>query len=121
MHITVKNNGHEKHEKLLTRAINERIALDDKDKLSIELIIDGTLGKEESYKIEEVDGTWHIVGSDNLGLYYGIGKFLRTAKWHKASFEPAATDGVIAPDCPFRATYFSVHFHNWQSFSSYPG
>ena len=37
MHITVKNNGHEKHEKLLTRAINERIALDDKDKLSIVL------------------------------------------------------------------------------------
>ena len=113
MKLNLKSNENKKHEKLLTRAINERLSLGEGEELSIELIIDQKLDKEESYKIEAVDGTWHIVGSDNLGLYYGIGKFLRTAKWHKDSFEPSATNGVIAPDCPFRATYFSVHFHNW--------
>ena len=114
MNIKIIDNGFKKHAELLKRSINERITTDEKcGEMIIELSIDKLIGIEESYKLSLVNDVWQIVGSDELGLYYGIGKFLHSAEWTEDSFTPKATDGVSSPDCSFRATYYSVHFHNW--------
>ena len=42
----------------------------------------------ESAEIVEEDGGWKIIGSDEAGLIYGIGKFLHTAKWSEEDFVP---------------------------------
>ena len=103
----------EKQAALLERSVKERIALDVGEEIKISLSIDATLGAPESYRISTTPDAWEIVGSDSLGVYYGIGKFLHSATWHATSLEPLATNGVVTPACPFRATYYSVHFHNW--------
>jgi len=114
MKIRIIDNGYTKHSELLKRSIEERIPAEMADGgMTVELSVDKLIGTAESYVIAEKNGTWQITGSDSLGLYYGIGKFLHSAKWTDEAFTPKATDGVSSPDCSFRATYYSVHFHNW--------
>ena len=87
MKITTINNGYEQHELLLKRCITERIAVEFTDGgITIELWIDENLGAEESYQIIGHEDVWKIIGSDKLGLYYGIGKFLHSATWDDKSF-----------------------------------
>lgn len=114
MRITAKENGLDKQIALLEKSISERLmGQEDRLEIDIELSFDKTIDSPESYTIENTDGVWRISASDELGAYYGIGKFLHSAKWHKDGFEPIATNGVVTAACPFRAAYFSVHFHNW--------
>ena len=114
MKINLQDNGCELHSELLKRNIEQRIPVEyTEDGLKIELYINQVIGAEESYIITEQDGAWKITGSDVAGLYYGIGKFLHTAKWSEEDFVPMPPQGVVTPDCDFRATYFSVHFWNW--------
>lgn len=75
--------------------------------------VDETLGASESYLIAGEGNDWHVTGTDTLGLFYGIGKLLHSAAWTCDSMTPVATAGLITPACSFRATYYSVHFHNW--------
>lgn len=80
--------------------------------MKIILDVDASIGRAESYVIKE-DGGYHIIGADEAGLYYGIGKFLHSAKWDDEQFVPNPPMKVMTPAHPFRATYFSVHFYNW--------
>ena len=119
MKITTINNGYEQHELLLKRCITERIAVEFTDGgITIELCIDENLGAEESYQIIGHEDEWKIIGSDKLGLYYGIGKFLHSATWDDKSFVPKETGRVVTPACPYRAIYFSIHFYNWYYMAS---
>jgi len=114
MNIKLIANGCEQHSELLKRTISERIPVVFGDEgMCIELCISQTLGKEESYQITGEDQSWKITGADIAGLYYGIGKFLHTAKWTEKDFVPQPPREVVTPDCDFRATYFSIHFYNW--------
>ena len=114
MTINVKSNGYSMHEKLLRERISQRITAEFCDGgLTIELAVDESLGKKESYSISKVADGYLIKGSDELGLYYGIGKLLRAAKWREDGFEAYATDGVISPACDYRAIFYSMHFFNW--------
>ncbi|MBQ9777390.1 MAG: dihydropteroate synthase, partial [Clostridia bacterium] len=112
MKLIVTHNNLDRHAALLQRIVTKRIAPNG-DAMQVSLSLDAALGAPESYRIACASGVWQITASDNLGLYYGIGKFLHGATWHKESFTPVATAGVVTPACPFRATYYSVHFHNW--------
>ena len=102
------------HERLFKARLSDRLSADFCDGgLEISFQVDALLGNPESYKITEKNGAWCVVGSDELGLYYGVGKLLHSAKWGKDSFSPVATDGVVSAACDFRAIYFAIHFYNW--------
>jgi len=114
MQMKLIDNGFRQHGKMLCEVLKERIKLDSTgDEMRLELNVDATLGKVESYEITREENTWKISGSDEMGLYYGIGKFLHTATWTDEKFIPKTTAGVQTPDCSYRAIYFSVHFYNW--------
>jgi len=58
----------------------------------------------EGFRIEEAGrGTVRIIGNDERGLLYGVGKFLRDPAWR----------GISVPEKPIRAIYFATHFHNF--------
>ena len=80
MKIKLKDNGHKFQAELLSRNIEERIPVQHgADGLVINIDINQTLGRSESYQIFKQNEVWNIIGSDELGLNYGIGKFLHTA------------------------------------------
>lgn len=114
MNIQLITNGHEQHAALFRTRVCERInAAFSNAGCVIELAVNAALGAAESYEIAAIEGGWRITGSDGLGLYYGVGKALHSAKWEKDSFTLVPTQGVSTPACSFRAIYYAVHFYNW--------
>lgn len=114
MNIHIISNGLNKHEALLQRNIMERIPANFvKEGFSIELCIDDAIGAEESYQISGEGNIWKITGTNSLGLFHGIGKFLHTSKWTEADFQPNPPKKLMEPACTFRAIYFAVHQYNW--------
>ena len=114
MKITIVSNGYEKQAALLKRSVEERIPTEwSEGGMTLTLDVNGALGPIESYLIEGEGNDWKITGTDGLGLFYGIGKLLHSANWTQTTLAPVATEGLISPACSFRATYYSVHFHNW--------
>ena len=114
MKINIQENGFAKQATLLKKTLESKIPVDYiKDGMNIVFSVDKSLGKEESYRITKKEEEWNITGSDEIGLYYGIGKFLHSAYWNEEGFVPNPPSGIISPACSFRATYFSVHFYNW--------
>lgn len=114
MKINLQSNGFLKHSELFSRTVAERIPVDFCDNgMTIELKVDKTISAAESFSICCDNNSWSIIGSDELGLYFGIGKFLHTAEWSERDFVPKATNGVVSPECSFRAMYFATHFYNF--------
>lgn len=110
--MRILDNGHVQQAALLARILGERIGQQELD-MELSLFTDATIGAPESYCIKGEGKRWTITGSDARGLSFGIGKFLHTAKWEQGGFTPRPPQGVVTPDCPFRAMYFAVHLHNW--------
>lgn len=114
MKLNLKSNGFLKHAELFKKTVSNRIPTEfTDDGMIIELRIDKNISTEESYLICGESSHWDIIGSDELGLYYGIGKFLHTAKWTENEFFPQANCCIVAPECHFRAMYFATHFYNF--------
>ena len=114
MKITLISNGHELHEKLLKVRISERIPTEyTEGGLVISLAIDGAVGAPESYRIDEKDGAFSVIGADTLGLFFGIGKLLHSATWQADAMIPVPTEGVVTPHSPVRTLDFPIHFYNW--------
>ncbi|MBR6270587.1 MAG: hypothetical protein IKR26_00305 [Lachnospiraceae bacterium] len=114
MKIKITGNASDACKELLKKHISKRIdASFEVGGLEIRLATDEALGKPESYSIAGDGDMWTVTGSDEKGLYYGIGKLLHSAVWTEDEFFPKPTDGVISPDCDFRCIYFSVHAFNW--------
>lgn len=114
MKLFICDNGFSQHKDLLLRTIEKRIPVEISEAgMKIEIDYNNTIKKEEGYLIEKKNDGWKITGADQRGLYYGIGKFLHTAKWSEKEFVPNPPVGVQAPVHDFRAVYTSVHFHNW--------
>ena len=66
----------------------------------------------EGFRIEDAPGGARIVGHDERGLLYGVGKYLRTCRY-AGGFAPSAWRGESAPGKPLRGIYFATHFHNF--------
>lgn len=114
MKLRIDDNGWKQQGALLKKSISERIPVEyTEEGLSIVLHVDSSIGPDESYKITEENGGFSIIGSDEMGLFYGIGKFLHTARWNENEFVPSPPSGVVTPACSFRASYFAVHCYNW--------
>lgn len=115
MNIKIISNGFLKHETIFKKQLDQRISVSYTDGgMTVEFKIDESFALEESYKISEIkENYWLISAKDELGLYYGIGKFLHSAKWTEQNFVPRGTMGVISPDCSFRAVYTCCHLFNF--------
>ncbi|MBR6719658.1 MAG: hypothetical protein IKL74_01965 [Clostridia bacterium] len=114
MIFSINSNGNQKHEEILKKRLSERLDAEFSDGgLLIDLSIDSSIEKAESFIIEEKDGGFYIKASDSLGLFYGIGKLLHSGKWESDTFSPIPTKGLMSPDCSFRATYVARHFYNF--------
>ena len=114
MQIKIQDNGYVKHHELFMKSVEERISMDfNNQEMEIEFCVDYAIGKAESFQIECADSVWRITGADEAGLFYGIGKFLHTAKWSETDFVPNPPRGVSTPAHDFRAVYTAVHFYNW--------
>lgn len=68
----------------------------------------------EGFRIEDRPGGGvKIVGHDERGLLYGVGKFLRTSRYDQGGFTPGDWRGTSVPQKPVRGIYFATHFHNF--------
>lgn len=114
MTVNIIDNGFKLHSALLKKSISSRIPAEyTEDGMTVELILDRLIGDAESYLIKKTDSGWKIIGADESGIFYGIGKFLHTSKWSDVDFVPCPPTRVVTPACSFRAMYFAVHLFNW--------
>ena len=81
--------------------------------VNIELAIDPQLSAEGYGITTTPDGATRIMGGDERGLIYGVGKFLRTSHFDVEGFTPGTWFGVSTPACPVRGVYFATHFNNF--------
>lgn len=81
--------------------------------LTVELAMAPGIGSE-GYRIEDRPGGGvRITGSDQRGVLYGAGKFLRSSRYDQGGFTPGAWRGTSVPEKPRRGIYFATHFHNY--------
>lgn len=79
----------------------------------IELALDPQIGVE-GYRIASgPSGAVRILGGNERGLIYGVGKFLRMSRYDGDGFTPGAWRGASTPACPVRGIYFATHFNNF--------
>ena len=81
--------------------------------LTVDLAVSPGIGTE-GFRIEDRPGGGvRIVGNDERGLLYGVGKFLRISRYDQGGFTPGAWRGTSVPACPVRGVYFATHFNNF--------
>jgi len=102
---------------LLEQRIAERsgvkFAAADKSAVRIELGLEPGIGTEGFRITDGPGGSVRILGNDERGLLYGVGKFLRDARYDLGRFTPGAWRGTSAPRCPMRGIYLATHFNNY--------
>lgn len=102
---------------ILVRILEERCALEAVTKGNADCRIILSLREgigTDGFTIEDTDnGAVHIVGNDERGLLYGVGKFLRTSRYGMNCFMPSSWRGTSVPAKPVRGVYFATHFHNF--------
>lgn len=90
-----------------------KIVKDSSAQLTIELLQEPG-NTPESYKIANKHPSHiTITGTDEAGVLYGVGKFLRTARYDKKGFTPGTWRGSDAPKGTMRGMYFATHFGNF--------
>ncbi|MCY2990215.1 MAG: hypothetical protein NTY19_20420 [Planctomycetota bacterium] len=80
--------------------------------LTVELAIAPGIGAE-GFRIEDRPSGVRILGNDERGLLYGVGKFLRTSRYDQSGFTPSIWRGQSVPACPVRGAYLATHFNNF--------
>jgi len=85
---------------------------------SVELGLDAGIGTE-GYKITDgPGGSVRILGNDERGLLYGVGRFLRSSRYDGDGFTPGTWRGTSVPRCPMRGIYLATHFNNYYEAAS---
>jgi hypothetical protein len=80
---------------------------------SVELGLEAGIGTE-GYKIMDgPGGSVRILGNDERGLLYGVGRFLRSSRNDDGGFTPGNWRGTSVPRCPMRGIYLATHFNNY--------
>ena len=81
--------------------------------LRVILAIEPGLGSE-GFKISDdrKDGV-RIIGNDERGLLYGVGKFLHSSRYDQGGFTPGDWRWTSLPQGSFRALYAATHFMNF--------
>ena len=89
-----------------------KVNTSDKASFTVELAIKAGLGAE-GFRIEDQPHGVKIIGNDERGLLYGVGKFLRTSRYDQGGFTPGTWRGMSVPQKPIRGIYFATHFNNF--------
>ena len=89
-----------------------KVVRGDLTSLTVELTVEPGIGKEGFKIIDGQRGGVRIVGNDERGVLFGVGKFLRTSRYENG-FTPGAWRGISVPDKPLRGIYFATHFYNY--------
>ena len=89
-----------------------RVITDCDAPLTVELAIAPGIGAE-GFRIEDRPGGVRIVGNDERGLLYGVGKFLRASRYDQGGCTPGGWRGTSVPQKPVRGIYFATHFNNF--------
>jgi hypothetical protein len=102
---------------VLARQVAQRceanVVADGEAPLKVELAIAAGIGRE-GFRIEDRPGGGiAIIGNDDRGLLYGVGKLLRTSRYDRGGFDAGAWRGTSIPEKPVRGIYFATHFHNF--------
>lgn len=97
--------------RVLTEKANIRLQQGDDHAALVLTVQEG--GAANSYTIKHSQGTLCITAPDELGLLYGIGKFLHTSTYRKGGFIPSTWVGVSTPSGSVRGIYFAHNFQNW--------
>jgi len=102
---------------ILTRQITERcdakVVTAGEAAWSVELGLEAGIGTEGYKIIDGPRGSIRILGNDERGLLYGVGKFLRNSRYDGGGFTPGTWRGVSVPRCPMRGIYLATHFNNY--------
>jgi len=81
--------------------------------LVVELALAPCTGAE-GFRVEDRPGGGvRIVGNDERGMLYGVGKFLHTSRYSPGGFTPSSWRGSSRPLWASRGIYFATHFHNY--------
>ncbi|MHB0954985.1 MAG: alpha/beta hydrolase fold domain-containing protein [Pirellulaceae bacterium] len=97
----------------VARRCDASVVTDGEAPLTVELAIAPGIGTE-GFRIEDrPDGGVKIVGNDHRGLFYGVGKLLRTSRYDEGGFKAGSWRGTSIPEKPVRGIYFATHFHNF--------
>jgi hypothetical protein len=96
----------------LQRRCGARVVRDGSAPFTLELVIEPGIGKEGFRITGGQHGGVCIVGNDERGALYGVGKFLRASRYEHG-FAPGVWRGVSVPDKPLRGIYFATHFYNY--------
>ncbi len=107
----------EKTIEILSRIVEERCGIrpteSDGSDVRIAMAVRPGMGCE-SFRIERPDSrSVRIVGNDDRGLLYGVGKFLRTCRFGDGELELGDWQGTSVPQMAVRGMYFATHFHNF--------
>jgi hypothetical protein len=103
--------------RVFTRQIESRcdakVVMQGDAALTVELALEPGIG-DEGFKIADGEkNTIRILGNDNRGILYGVGKFLHTSSFGKDGFTPSGWRGTSVPKMPVRGMYFATHFQNF--------
>ena len=79
----------------------------------VELAIQPGIGMEGFRIVDGADGSVRVVGNDELGLLYGVGKLLHGSRYDQGGWTPGRWRGTSVPVCPVRGMYFATHFNNF--------
>ncbi len=102
--------------KILKRQIHSRcsakVSEDKSSQYIIKFGIDPEIGRD-GFRITHNNHETHIIGNNNNGLLYGIGKFLRTSRYGEQGLMPGTWEGISVPKKSMRGIYFATHFKNY--------
>ncbi len=84
----------------------------------VELGIEAGIGTEGYRIVDGPGGSVRIVGNDERGLLYGVGRFLRSSRYDRGGFSPGPWRGTSVPCCPMRGIYLATHFNNYYEAAS---
>lgn len=100
-------------ERQVTQRCGARVTRSGESTSTLELSIEPGLGAEGFRIVDGPSGTIRVIGHDERGLLYGVGKLLRSSRFDQGGFTPGSWRGQSVPQGQFRAIYLASHFQNF--------
>jgi hypothetical protein len=103
--------------RVFAREVNQRcdarITSTDNAPLRVILGLEPGLGAEGFKITNDGKNGVRIIGNDQRGLLYGVGKFLHTSRYDQGCFTPGRWRGTSVPQGSFRGIYAATHYLNF--------
>jgi hypothetical protein len=100
-------------ERQIQQRCNAKVSKSAEAPLNVALNIEPGIGLEGFKIADGPSGTIRIIGNDDRGLLYGVGKFLHTSAYDSNGITPSSWRGVSVPKAPVRGIYLATHFQNY--------